>query len=120
MSHNEPFAPYGAQRLTERRASVRRRTLLKGKIVYPHNSFSADCVIRDLSDTGARVVVSPSAITTDPFLVVVKEAVVHESVTAWTSGDQLGLRFNKTINLSQDVPAHLNPIRKVWVELMPR
>jgi hypothetical protein len=114
VNDNRPSPPH------ERRAEVRRRVLLKGKIVYPHNTFSADCAISDLSARGARIVVAPEALGADPFLIVVKDAVVHHSTTAWRKGDRAGLRFQATVNLSGATPLHLRNIQRIWVELMPR
>ena len=104
----------------ERRADPRRRVLLKGKIVYLHNAFSADCTIRELSVGGARIRVAADAISADPFLIVVKNAVVHQSTTVWHEGDQAGLRFQTTESLTGETPIHLRNIQRVWVELMRR
>lgn len=47
----------------ERRASSRQRRLHGGKIVFNNNTSSIDCVVRDLSPTGARLeVASPIGI----------------------------------------------------------
>jgi hypothetical protein len=51
---------------------------------------------------------------------VVKNAVVHQSTTAWHEGDQAGLRFHSTDSLARDTPLHLRNIQRIWVELMPR
>jgi PilZ domain len=104
----------------ERRAHARRRVLLNGKIIYIHNAFSADCTIRDLSVGGARIRLSPDAISADPFLIVVKDAVVHQSMTAWHVDDQAGLRFRITDSLTGETPIHLRHIQRIWMELMPR
>ena len=104
----------------ERRRESRRRVLLTGKIVYPHNSFSADCTIRDLSPRGARIKVNPEAISPDPFLIVVKGAVVHESATAWQTEDQAGLQFHNSFSLTGETPLNLRNIQRIWLELMPR
>ena len=39
-------------------AAVRSRTFLKGVVYYDNRRGSIDCTIRDLSDTGARIVFS--------------------------------------------------------------
>ena len=104
----------------ERRSTPRHRVFLKGKIVYLNNSLSADCTIRDLSPRGARIQVNPDVVSGDPFLIVVKDAVIHQSVTAWKSGAQAGLRFQDATSLSGDVPLHLRHAQRLWVELMPR
>jgi hypothetical protein len=111
---NAPL-PFG-----ERRGEARRRVLLKGKLVYPHNAFSADCTVRDLSAGGARIAVAPEAVSADPFLIVVKNAVVHPSTTAWQAGGQAGLTFQGSVDLSGEAPLNLKTIQRIWLELMPR
>jgi hypothetical protein len=49
-----------------------------------------------------------------------KQAVVHESLTAWRSGQQAGLQFLNTVDLGGETPLRYRAIQKVWVELMPR
>ena len=120
MSHYGSINDNGPVGPAERRAQKRRRVLLQGKIVYPHNSFSADCTIRDLSDGGARILISPEAIAPEPFLIVVKNAVVHQSSTVWQKDNQAGLRFDGSVSLSGETPLHLRNIQRIWVELMPR
>lgn len=39
----------------ERRGSPRSRILKKGKLIHPNNTSVFDCMIRDISETGARL-----------------------------------------------------------------
>ncbi len=41
--------------MNDRRSSQRRRTVLKGRIVFNNRCSILDCTVRDLSDTGARI-----------------------------------------------------------------
>lgn len=120
MSHYDPVNDNGLSPPLERRASARRRVLLTGKIVYPHNSFSADCTIRDLSAGGARIAIAPEAISAEPCLIVVKDAVIHHSTTAWRQGAHAGLRFRRTFDLAVEAPLHLRNAQRIWMELMLR
>jgi hypothetical protein len=120
MSDFGPVNDNADRPLADRRREPRRRVLLTGKIVYPQNSFSADCTIRDISASGARISVNPEAISSDPFLIVVKDAVVHESHTAWLIAHQAGLRFLNSTDLGQEAPLQLRQIQRIWMELMPR
>jgi len=120
MSHYDPVNDNRAPVGPDRRQALRRRVLLTGKIVYPHNSLSADCTIRDLSDAGARISAAPEAISGDPFLIVVKDAVIHEAKTAWRNSAHAGLHFKRTVSLTGETPLHLRHAQGLWVELMPR
>jgi hypothetical protein len=37
-----------------------------------NNSYSSDCTIKDLSPGGVRITVTPKAVSTVPFLIIVK------------------------------------------------
>jgi hypothetical protein len=104
----------------ERRREPRRRVLLTGKIVSADYSFTADCVIRDLSEGGARVVVAPDAVCGEPFLIVVRSAMAHRSSGVWHGDGQAGLKFLDATNVSVDVPRHLRPVQALWAQLAPR
>jgi len=104
----------------ERRREPRRRALLTGKIVYIDNGFTADCRIRDLSVHGARIVVAPEAIRGDPFLIVVKHAMAHQSRAVWRVDGEAGLQFVKSIDIGAGAPLPLKAIRNMWAELAPR
>ncbi|MDR3510831.1 MAG: PilZ domain-containing protein [Caulobacteraceae bacterium] len=120
MSHHDPVNDNVSPPLRERRSEPRTRVLFKGKIVYSHNSFSADCVIRDLSVGGARIVIGPEAVCDDPYLVVIRNAVAHRSRAVWRTGQQLGMRFLTSIDLSRETPLQLRAIQRLWLELAPR
>jgi hypothetical protein len=49
--------------MSEKRVAPRRKVFLVGKIVYGGETYTIDCTIRDISETGARVQVP------DPFSV---------------------------------------------------
>ena len=106
--------------VADRRREPRRRVLLQGKVVFPHNSFSADCMIRDLSEGGARIAVDRQMITTHPFLIVVREAMIHQSTTMWTDARQAGLRIDESHALDGEVPLRLRAMKRLWIDLAPR
>jgi hypothetical protein len=80
--------------MDEKRNNQRRRVLKSGKIVFANGSFSVDCTIRNLSDTGARLQVPTSVAIPDRFtLVDVHGGTRHEALVVWRRGDLLGVRF---------------------------
>lgn len=120
MSSISPGNDNARRPVFERRREPRRRTLLTGKLVSIDNSFSADCTIRDLSPGGARIAVNAEAVAAGPLLIVVKNAVVHTSRTAWRDRGLAGLQLLDAFDLSRPAPLHLRAIQALWVELMPR
>ena len=120
MSHSDPANDNLPNPPGDRRATARRRVLLTGKLVFPHHALTADCTIRDISANGARIAVSAEAAFPDPYLIVVRDAVVHKSKTAWHEGGLAGLTFGQTVDLTEDPPPHLQRAREIWAELTPR
>lgn len=77
-----------------RRDSARVRTLLRGCIYFNDRSAAADCLIRDLSDTGARLELSENVVI--PYLIDLyipkREETLRASVQ-WRHGDLVGIAF---------------------------
>jgi len=117
VPHTDAANDNSARPPNERRREPRRWVLLTGKLVYPHNDFSADCTIRDLSAIGARLIVRPEDLSSDPFLIVVKQAVVHGALTAWQTGAQAGLSFVASVGLVGQAPPHLKACQRIWIDL---
>lgn len=105
-------------RLFERRGQPRLRVLLSGKLAFPDNAIAAECLIRNLSETGAMVVSDDLALPRDPFLVVVKHAFLHQAQTAWRQGPVSGLSFSSSWRLLEDRKG-VAPLRSLWLELLP-
>lgn len=72
----------------------RHRTLKTGRISFQDGACVIDCVIRNMSDAGASLVVPttvgiPSAFT----LVDVHGHTLHRVSVAWRQGDRMGVHF---------------------------
>jgi hypothetical protein len=105
----------------ERRAGHRTRALLSGKIIVGNGVMSPDCVIRDLSDGGARVRISGSIELPEAVgLLVIKDGLLFDATLAWRRGDETGLAFTGRHDVRGDVdPAHRG-VHRLWKELAPR
>jgi len=83
----------------------RKRVLRGGKIVYgEEGEYSLDCLIHDISDSGARISLKPNEfIPTHFFLVDVQTGLAHEAAASWIrvmkSIPQFGLKFTKSHEL---------------------
>ena len=44
--------------MSERRISTRQKSFLRGCIQFNHRRTTIDCLVRDISDTGARLIFS--------------------------------------------------------------
>ena len=81
-------------RTIERRASQRRRILKGGKVQIPYLGVRVDCVVRNVSDTGACLVVDSPVGIPDAF-----DLFMHNSANpmncrvVWRSGGKVGVEF---------------------------
>jgi hypothetical protein len=103
-----------------RRAAPRARSLLTGKIIIGDGRESHECVVRNLSATGAHVRIAGAVnLPGTVGLLVVKEALLFDATIAWRRGDQIGLTFTASYDLREDKdPAH-RQARALWKALSP-
>ncbi|TGD95302.1 PilZ domain-containing protein [Methylobacterium nonmethylotrophicum] len=80
--------------MSELRRETRLRTFLKGRIVFNSGNSSMDCLIRDLSPSGARLVLSQTATLPDGFdLVIPAKDRTHKATLRWRKDDSVGVTF---------------------------
>jgi hypothetical protein len=83
----------------ERRATRRRRVLLTGKIIS-RAGFTANCAVRNLSDTGAQVAMQQDQLCPTNFhLIVVRDGVARRARTVWTRYPLAGIAFEDSYEL---------------------
>ncbi len=86
MSHDSP--PENS------RVARRQRVLKDGKIVFNSNSSIIDCTIRDMSETGARIICDhPEGVPDECRLVTLRDNMIRDVRVMWRRGDKLGIRF---------------------------
>jgi hypothetical protein len=79
--------------MSEKRANPRVRTLKGGSIIFGAGSI-VDCVVRNLSGTGACLeVVSPVGIPDDFTLQIKSEPTKHDCHVVWRSANRIGVYF---------------------------
>jgi hypothetical protein len=104
----------------DRRRARRDRVLLKGKIVYGPG-YTADCRIRDLTEAGARLMLDPDQTAPRDFhLIVVRDGFAYRAHRLWSKEMEAGVFFGESHDLAGPIPAHIQPIRKLWAQLAPR
>lgn len=84
--------------MSERRRSVRQKTFLRGSITFDGGRMSADCIIRDMTAEGARLILSdviniPDVVRLD---IPLKSMTVNARVK-WRRGAALGVTFLESI-----------------------
>jgi PilZ domain len=84
--------------MAERRRVVRQKSFLRGCVYFNNRRSAFDCLIRDLSDKGARVVFSETLSVPDMVELYIpqKEQTVRAHVE-WRHGGEVGLAFPDAI-----------------------
>lgn len=77
------------------RRAPRTRTVLTGILYAKADGFTSDCVINDVSETGARIKTQAGSIVPgDVFLIQLRDYVAHHAKVAWRRDNgSLGLTF---------------------------
>ena len=83
-----------APRAVERRQTSRQKSFLRGSIHFNNRRSVVDCLIRDISPSGARLVFSDTVTTPDVLELYIpqKEQTLRVSVI-WRHGQELGVAF---------------------------
>lgn len=78
----------------ERRNSIRQKSFLRGRIIFNKGRNAFDCLIRDISGDGARIIFSEMVSTPDvvDLYIPQKEQTMRARVQ-WRRGDEIGLAF---------------------------
>ena len=90
-----------------RRTATRARSLLGGQILLDNRLSSVDCVVRNVSPTGARIQMSNAHVAPLEFdIFVPKRNHTYRARTVWRDGDLMGVQFQ---NLESRNAAQLSP-----------
>ena len=102
----------------ERRASARQMlNMVLGTIVFAEESFILDCTICDLSQSGARVMVpNPHFLPAQLILLEPKKFVAHESQVRWRRGVLMGLSFDRSFSLDEELGARHHLLRRIALD----
>lgn len=106
-------------------AYLERRTEERRDIHAPARLFSgpklamwADCTIRNLSSSGARIELPKIHVCPPRFVLLhLKAGVAYEAVLKWRRGDMAGMAFEATHELAACEIARLAGVREQWQAL---
>lgn len=80
--------------MTERRRVRRRRSYLGGRIVFNRGMSTIDCLIRDISPEGARLVLNDAYAIPDRFdLHITVRSERFTAVKVWRDPGDVGIQF---------------------------
>jgi PilZ domain len=80
--------------MSERRRSTRQKSFLRGCIYFNNRRSALDCLVRDISATGARLIFSDTVTIPDvvDLYISQKEQTLRAHVQ-WRHGDEVGVAF---------------------------
>lgn len=82
---------------SERRADMRRRALMTGTLRFKTRSGSLSCVVRNISDTGAKLVVTGSIWLPERFeLEIPHQDMRIDARPVWRGATEMGIAFIET------------------------
>lgn len=107
---------------SERRVSPRQMlNMVLGTIVFAEEAFILDCTICDLSPTGARVMVpNPHFLPPQLILLEPKKFVAHESHVRWRRGVLMGLAFDRSFSLDEELGVRHQLLKRFALEAATR
>jgi hypothetical protein len=80
--------------MSERRVATRQKSFLRGRVIFNNRRSAVDCLVRDISDTGARLIFSSTIAIPDvaDLYIPQKEQTLVIRVE-WRHGDEVGVSF---------------------------
>jgi hypothetical protein len=82
----------------EHRSSPRTRTILQGRVVFNNRFSLIECIVRDLSETGAQIAFShPITLPSELELEIPKKQLSTRARVMWSNGKVHGLLFTGAV-----------------------
>ncbi len=80
--------------MQERRNTTRRRSYLGGRMIFKDVHVTVDCLVRDFTDSGARVECQPDVMLPRELDIAIdSKGLQAQARVIWRQGHQLGLAF---------------------------
>jgi hypothetical protein len=80
--------------LEQKRRSPRIRTLLRARLVYQNGDCSVECVVRNISDHGAKIGVTTSLTLPDQMNLLIPQKGMNQRVrVCWRHADEMGVEY---------------------------
>lgn len=97
----------------ENRATRRRRVILAAKVAF--GATTADCTIRDISESGARVhAPTVLGLPEEVHLLIFREGRIVRAKRIWADFPFFGLKFLSTEPAEGDARPDTQPLRDAW------
>jgi hypothetical protein len=89
----------------ERRTLTRQKSFLQGRIYFNNRRSSIDCLVRDYSETGARLKLSETITVPEVMeLYIPNREEIHRARVEWRSGNEMGVSFGDEMRAPSIAP----------------
>jgi hypothetical protein len=109
--------------MQDRRTTARARSFLGGKIIFNNRSSSLDCLVRNVSAAGARIIMSETLVVPDEFeLFIPQKGRSYRAQLKWRKASECGVRLlpSKGGVASTDMAARLRKLEAERIALQAR
>jgi hypothetical protein len=102
-----------------RRIAPRQKSFLQGRIFYNHRRSSVDCLIRDISDIGAKLKFSETVAVPEVMeLYIPNKDEFRRARVQWRAGGEMGVAFGEEVDApsteaaapTTDLPARMQKL----------
>ena len=91
--------------MDDRRVSLRQKSFLQGRIYFNNRRSSIDCLVRDYSETGARLKLSEAITVPEAMeLYIPNREEMHRARVEWRSGNEMGVSFGDEMRAPSIAP----------------
>lgn len=98
----------------DKRRDLRTKSFLGGRIVRD-DGLCVSCVIRNVSRAGAMLELpSATALPEEWCLIDMKNAKAHRVSITWRKDQRLGVRFQRSVDLTRNVPEEMTHLQRIW------
>lgn len=107
--------------MQERRRSPRQKSLLRGIVYFENSPCATECMVRDISDTGARLRFSAQPLESVETLEleIPLKAIKHKCKITWRTDYEVGVTFGLTsASQGADEAAMVARINRLEAEIM--
>jgi hypothetical protein len=106
----------GEDGMDNNRNARRQKSFMQGRVFFDNRRSSADCLVRDVSEVGARLRFSGTLNLPDVFeLFIPHKGETRLAKVQWRRGEEIGVAFEQLVEVPTLVPeiAHLNLEQRV-------
>jgi len=83
--------------------------------------MSFDCVIRDVSEMGAKLAIPPDRQIPELFLVIdMRTRMAYRSKLIWQTKGEIGVEYQSTMALTANLDRSLRFLNRLWLERAAR